>query len=242
LGVVTTPAISEGCHDATGGTVGGQIGYRWQAASWVFGLEAQGNWADLSGSNVSLPTFGLITNRSRIDAIGLFTGQIGYAWNNVLFYVKGGAMGVNDRYDGLVAGTNLVLDTASETRWGGAVGVGLDFGVTPNVVIGVDYVHGFMRRGMALFFLYTGENQHDYNYSSQLYDVLPGLREYPLQTLHYVPRSDHTFTHEQMRDELMRALERWLSTQVLAASARSVPVPLATEPPQAMARLAIDVE
>ena len=144
LGVVTTPAISEGCHDATGGTVGGQIGYRWQAASWVFGLEAQGNWADLSGSNVSLPTFGLITNRSRIDAIGLFTGQIGYAWNNVLFYVKGGAMGVNDRYDGLVAGTNLVLDTASETRWGGAVGVGLDFGVTPNVVIGVDYVHGFM--------------------------------------------------------------------------------------------------
>jgi outer membrane immunogenic protein len=53
-------------------------------------------------------------------------------------------MGVNDRYDGLVAGTNLVLDTASETRWGGAVGVGLDFGVTPNVVIGVDYVHGFM--------------------------------------------------------------------------------------------------
>mgnify|MGYP003694615263 CR=1 FL=1 len=44
------PACSspaEGCHDATGGTVGGQIGYRWQASSWVFGLEAQGNWADL---------------------------------------------------------------------------------------------------------------------------------------------------------------------------------------------------
>ena len=54
----TTPAGAfvgaEGCHDATGGTVGGQIGYRWQAASWVFGLEAQGNWADFNGSNVSL--------------------------------------------------------------------------------------------------------------------------------------------------------------------------------------------
>ena len=24
------PAVSDGCHDATGGTVGGQIGYRWQ--------------------------------------------------------------------------------------------------------------------------------------------------------------------------------------------------------------------
>ena len=28
-------AIREGCHDADGGTVGGQIGYRWQASNWV---------------------------------------------------------------------------------------------------------------------------------------------------------------------------------------------------------------
>ena len=39
-------------HDATGGTVGGQIGYRWQTGTWVFGVEAQGNWADFNGSNV----------------------------------------------------------------------------------------------------------------------------------------------------------------------------------------------
>ena len=45
---------AEGCHDADGGTVGGQIGYRWQAGTWVFGLEGQGNWADFQGSNASL--------------------------------------------------------------------------------------------------------------------------------------------------------------------------------------------
>src|SRR5207344_2310596 len=45
---------AEGSHDATGGTVGGQVGYRWQAGTFVFGLEAQGNWADFSGSNVSV--------------------------------------------------------------------------------------------------------------------------------------------------------------------------------------------
>ena len=89
--------MGEGCHDATGGTAGGQIGYRWQAGTWVFGLEAQGNWADLSGSNTSL-VFGATDNRSRIDAFGLFTGQIGYAWNNVLLYVKGGAAVTDDRY------------------------------------------------------------------------------------------------------------------------------------------------
>ena len=37
-----------------------------------------------------------------------------------------------------------MFDRASETRWNGAVGPGLDFGVTPNIVRGVDYVHGFM--------------------------------------------------------------------------------------------------
>ena len=36
------------------------------------------------------------TGSSRIDAFGLITGQIGYAWNNVLFYVKGGGAVVGD--------------------------------------------------------------------------------------------------------------------------------------------------
>src|SRR3954467_10996044 len=42
FGFVCAPAFREGCNGSTGGTVGGQIGYRWQAAAWVFGLEAQG--------------------------------------------------------------------------------------------------------------------------------------------------------------------------------------------------------
>src|ERR1700726_2325305 len=46
VGAAVVPPGPEGCHDATGATVGGQIGYRWQSAAWVFGLEAQGNWAD----------------------------------------------------------------------------------------------------------------------------------------------------------------------------------------------------
>src|ERR1700722_20686271 len=69
----------EGSHNASGGTVGGQIGYRWQMSSLVFGLEAQGNWADFAGSNVSLQTG--LQNQTKIDSFALFTGQIGYAWD-----------------------------------------------------------------------------------------------------------------------------------------------------------------
>jgi outer membrane immunogenic protein len=65
----------------------------------VFGVEGQGNWADFRGSNVSLTHARRRTIRSKVDAFGLFTGQVGWAANNVLFYVKGGAAVTADRYD-----------------------------------------------------------------------------------------------------------------------------------------------
>ena len=142
---ITALAVAEGCHDATGGVAGGPIGYRWQASNWVFGLEGQGDWADLSGSNISLafPTF---TNRSKIDAFGLFTGQVGYAWNNVLLYVKGGAAVTGDRFNvNTTVGNILAATTVNQTRWGGAVGGGFEFGFAPNWSAGFEYDHLFMQ-------------------------------------------------------------------------------------------------
>ncbi|HTO66427.1 MAG TPA: outer membrane beta-barrel protein [Bradyrhizobium sp.] len=152
-GVAAFAPTNEGCHDATGGLVGGQLGYRWQAANWVFGLEAQGDWANLKGSNTSQGgTLGGLpyVNQTKIDAIGLFTGQVGYAWNNVLLYLKGGAAFTHDKYNGLTTGAvggvpaNTAFDQASETRWGGAVGAGLEFGFAPGWSVGVEYDHLFM--------------------------------------------------------------------------------------------------
>ena len=133
----------EGSHDATGAVAGGQIGYRWQSSAWVFGLEAQGDWADLSGSNASLLFGPTVTNRSKINSFGLFTGQVGYAWNNALLYVKGGAAVVSDKYTGRDI-TGLAFDSAKETRWGATVGVGLEYGFTPNWSVAVEYDHLFM--------------------------------------------------------------------------------------------------
>ncbi|MBI5261241.1 MAG: porin family protein [Bradyrhizobium sp.] len=145
-GIVVAPAVREGCHNASGGTVGGQLGYRWQAANWVFGLEAQGNWADLNGSSLSDPAaFGaFVTNRTKVDGIGLFTGQVGYAFNNVLWYVKGGAAATHSKHSGLITGTGIVFDEASETRWGAAVGTGIEVGFAPNWSVGLEYNHLFM--------------------------------------------------------------------------------------------------
>ena len=141
----------EGCHTAGGATAGGQIGYRWQQAAWVFGLEAQGNWAGLTGSNPSqVAVFAGTANRSRIDAIGLFTGQVGYSWSSFLLYAKGGAAVARDRYDSFLMAplgplpTGFVSDRGNETRWGGAAGIGGEYVFAPNWSVALEYDHLFM--------------------------------------------------------------------------------------------------
>ncbi|WP_407160285.1 outer membrane protein [Bradyrhizobium sp. STM 3557] len=143
FGTPTVPNAAEGCHDATGALVGGQIGYRWQTGAWVFGVEAQGDWADFKGSNASQFIPGA-TNQSKIDALGLFTGQIGYSWNNVLWYVKGGGAVANDKYNGITTAAGSVFDQGSETRWGGVVGTGIEVGFAPNWSVAAEYDHLFM--------------------------------------------------------------------------------------------------
>ena len=151
-----TLLTAEGCHNATGGVAGGQIGYRWQTSQWVFGLEAQGDWANLRGSNTNLffPVFPGFINRSQMNAFGLFTGQVGYAWNNVLLYVKGGAAVTDNRRDILFAATNAVVATSSNnTQWGGTVGVGLEYGFAPNWSVAVEYDHIFTSNRNTTFFV-----------------------------------------------------------------------------------------
>jgi outer membrane immunogenic protein len=142
---------SQGCHNATGGLVGGQVGYRWQTSNWVFGVEAQGDWARLTGSGASLGIRIPATNQTTVDAIGLFTGQVGYAWNNILLYVKGGAAVTDNKYSTSFTATGVVYNQASDTRWGAAVGTGLEFGFAPNWSVAVEYDHLFMGNPSVVF-------------------------------------------------------------------------------------------
>jgi outer membrane immunogenic protein len=130
--------FAEGCRSSGGGVAGGQIGYRWQAGTWVFGLEAQGDWANLRNSRNSL-AFPGDTWRSQINGLGLFTGQVGYAWNSTLLYVKGGAAVANQRWDIFDTATGIGIAQAERTRWGGTIGAGLEFGITQNWTVGVEY-------------------------------------------------------------------------------------------------------
>jgi outer membrane immunogenic protein len=151
LGAPINISGPEGCHNASGATFGGQVGYRWQSAAWVLGLEAQGNWANLEGSNASqLAFFAGVADRTKIDAIGLFTGQVGYSWKSLLLYVKGGAAVTHDKYEGFLTApagllpTGFVSNQGSETRWGGVAGIGGEYLFTPSWSFALEYDHLFM--------------------------------------------------------------------------------------------------
>ena len=50
----------------------------------------------------------------------------------------------HDRYHGFVTGTGVLLDSSDETRWGGAIGTGVEVGFAPNWTVGFEYDHLFM--------------------------------------------------------------------------------------------------
>jgi outer membrane immunogenic protein len=146
----TAPVIGpEGCHDTSGGFAGAQAGYRWQTGSWVWGFEAQGDWADLRGSNISAVTGN--TNNSHIDAFGLFTGQIGYAWNTALLYFKGGGAVIADRNDILSTSGTVLGASSGDNRWGGTIGAGIEFSFAPNWSAAIEYNHLFIANGNVSF-------------------------------------------------------------------------------------------
>src|SRR5437588_662379 len=74
-GIAVAPT-AEGCHDATGGTAGGQIGYRWQTGNCAFGLGPHG-----STFTSVRPVAGLNTRTGSVkqDA-DLVTVRVNYRW------------------------------------------------------------------------------------------------------------------------------------------------------------------
>jgi outer membrane immunogenic protein len=137
--------LADGCHNRSGGVVGGQIGYRWQQPGnhFVFGLEAQGDWANLSASHASFVDPGL-TFSTKTDAIGLFTAQIGFGWDTWLWYAKAGAAVTSNNFTVSDTLSGIGIAQPSSTRWGGVVGTGIEYGFGPNWSVALEFDHLFM--------------------------------------------------------------------------------------------------
>jgi outer membrane immunogenic protein len=147
--------ISDGCDHASGGLAGGQTGFRQQAGAFVFGGELQGDWASLRGSHVSLANAS-ITDRSKVDGLLLLSGQVGYAWNAALVYIKAGLAVTDNRSDIITNPGGVGMASATGARSGPVVGVGFEYGFAPNWSAGIEYDHLFISNSNTSFSTPTG--------------------------------------------------------------------------------------
>ncbi len=117
-----------------GGFAGGTVGYNWQAGNIVYGIEADGGWADVDASINGLG----FTVKSKIDALGTARGRIGFAVDKVLFYGTGGYAWVDNKLSITTLGV-----TASQSNFhsGWTVGAGIEAFIAPQWSIKGEYLY-----------------------------------------------------------------------------------------------------
>jgi len=137
-------------YDADGFLGGVLAGYNWQNDSLVFGIEGAVGYLGLDDSAQFPPYVGVRLpgdSRSSIDTdfFASLTGHVGIAAENLLFYLKGGVIGVNTDVsfiDTDPTGITLVAGTsASEFMVGWTGGGGALIGLDNGWIIGGEYMY-----------------------------------------------------------------------------------------------------
>jgi outer membrane immunogenic protein len=141
---------------------GGQIGINKQISSFVFGLELDGSWADMKGSqSISFggPLVGSqanLTAASKIDGLVTFAGRAGLAADRWFVFAKAGiavahedhSIAINQSFIPAVpGGTQSVTASGSETRVLPMLGFGAEYALDGNWSIKgeYDYFHSGSR-------------------------------------------------------------------------------------------------
>ncbi|QWG20627.1 outer membrane beta-barrel protein [Bradyrhizobium sediminis] len=134
--------ISVGGHTGSSWLAGAQAGFNYQTGMWVLGVEVDGSWTDLRGSNANALAPALLRNNSETRAFATAAGRVGIAANRALFYVKGGGAWADDTFFvSSAAAPNVPLQLSDSTRWGWMVGVGVEYAFTNNWSVKAEYNH-----------------------------------------------------------------------------------------------------
>ena len=170
--------IASANHNAQSALFGGQIGYNWQAGSWVFGVEGDIDGADIKGSQaIVFPGTsllgaggnGFITQKQ--EWLASIRGRIGYtADRGMIYFTAGGAwtnvqLGGGATISGIGGDTPIAGDTASPfsintTRSGYVIGGGYERMIDANWLVRAEY----------LYYGFTGAVS-----GSSLFPVLPAV-------------------------------------------------------------------
>src|SRR5262245_48343814 len=135
-------ATNTASFTADGVIGGGQIGYNWQTGNFVFGVEVDVSGSDMNGSGTQTLTPSWRSNTD-INWLGTATGRLGYAWDRVLVYAKGGfAWADEDHFQHFTpAATGVATEVSriNNTHTGWVVGGGVEVALWENWTGKVEY-------------------------------------------------------------------------------------------------------
>jgi outer membrane immunogenic protein len=134
-GGFATPGFEDGSVNASGFLAGGQAGFDFQTGWVVWGVQADGSWANITGS---AGCFGEVVGTTQscsqsVNGLGTITGRVGAAYNTFLFYFLAGAAWEHEQLQNtcVVCGPPPTL-SVSDTTWGYTVGLGLEWAFARN--------------------------------------------------------------------------------------------------------------
>jgi opacity protein-like surface antigen len=153
----STTGITTANLSPRGVLIGGQIGCDYQfASSWVVGIEGAAAGSTMKGSSIvglpaGNPDSALV--EAKTDFLTSVTARLGYAFDHVLVYGKGGAAMAADRYDVSGSFTGIPFGfTGLENRFGWTAGAGIEWAFTPHWSVNVEYdYYGFGTKTIAMF-------------------------------------------------------------------------------------------
>jgi outer membrane immunogenic protein len=113
-------------YRVSGGLVGGTAGYNFQAGPWVFGLETDLSWADVTGHANEIPPFTTSTvEMTKEHWLATWRGRLGWTPSNgILLYATGGAALAS--VEASITTTAPFTLSQTNARWGGTVGAGAE--------------------------------------------------------------------------------------------------------------------
>jgi outer membrane immunogenic protein len=127
--------------DPKGANAGITLGYNWQWANWVLGVEGDWSWANLKGSSPDVPGVGGFgcggSCDTKIKSFETARVRVGWAFDRFLPYVTAGAA-----WTQLNASIgNPIVASGSTTKTSFVAGGGLEYAFWQNVSAKIEYLY-----------------------------------------------------------------------------------------------------
>jgi outer membrane immunogenic protein len=117
--------------------LGGQIGFNYQVGPWVLGVEGDAAWGNLKDEG-GCPD-GVTRCWTRQNWLATATGRIGYAFDQALFYLKGGAAFTRADYFKTAPIPSVFDERGGGRRDGWTAGAGMEYALWNNWTVRLEY-------------------------------------------------------------------------------------------------------